>query len=133
MADLEEVPLLERILAWTRWRGRMRRRSFWMRLLAATATFVVLFVFLDGTLGHASTLVLYPPFFAVLLSLAIRRLHDQARGAPWLVALLVPVLGPLVVAWWLGVTRGTQGDNQYGADPRRLDRDYLQVAIHEPA
>jgi uncharacterized membrane protein YhaH (DUF805 family) len=125
--------VLESILRWTRWRGRLRRRTFWWRLTAATLAFVVLFVFLERTTGHASTLLLYPPVFAVLLSLAVRRLHDQARTGWWLLASLVPVLGPLLVGWLLLFARGTRGDNQYDADPRLAGRDYLQVAIHEPA
>jgi uncharacterized membrane protein YhaH (DUF805 family) len=119
--------------AWTTWRGRMRRRAFLGRLLLAAIAFCVLFVFLERAFGRGSTLLLYPPFFAVLLSLAVRRLHDQARSGWWLLALLVPVLGPLLVGWWLLFARGTAGDNPHGADPRVDGRDYLQVAIHEPA
>jgi uncharacterized membrane protein YhaH (DUF805 family) len=125
--------VLDPILDWTRWRGRLRRRAFWLRLAVASVAFVVLFVFLERTAGRPATLPLYPPFFAVLLSLAVRRLHDQARAGGWLLMLLVPVLGPLLVGWLLLCARGTRGDNQYGADPRAVGRDYLQVAIHEPA
>lgn len=125
--------MLDPILDWMRWHGRLRRRVFWLRLALAGLAFVVLFVFLERTAGRAATLVLYPPFFAVLLSLSVRRLHDQARTGGWLLALLVPVLGPLLVAWLLLCARGTRGDNQYGADPRVAGRDYLRVAIHEPA
>jgi uncharacterized membrane protein YhaH (DUF805 family) len=125
--------LLQHILAWTRWRGRLRRSAYLLRLLAASATFIVLFVFLDRAVGHAATLLLYPPFFAVLACLAIRRLHDQARAGWWLLASIVPVLGPLLLGWWLLLVRGTVGDNQYGPDTRVAGRDYLKVAIHEPA
>ena len=70
---------------------------------------------------------------APLLSLSVRRLHDQARSAWWLLALIVPILGPLLLAFLLFFKRGTDGSNQYGDDPRRIGRDYLRVAIHEPA
>jgi uncharacterized membrane protein YhaH (DUF805 family) len=121
------------LVGWTRWRGRLRRRDFIARLALATAAFTVLFVFLDRTTGYASTLVLYPPYFVVLASLAVRRLHDQARSAWWLPVPVVPLLGPLILAWRLLLTRGTHGANQYGDDPRLRGYDYLQVAIHEPA
>ena len=111
----------------------MRRRTVLWKTGTTTIVFIVLFVFLDRTLGHASTLVLYPPLFVVLASLMARRLHDQARSAWWLLALLVPVAGPLLVTGLLFFARGTQGENQYGGDPRLAGRDYLQVAIHEPA
>lgn len=111
----------------------MRRRSFLWRTVFATTVFVVLYVFLQRTLGDASTLLLYLPYFAVMLSPAVRRLHDQTHSAWWLLAALVPVLGPLLLAFLLVFKRGTLGDNQYGEDPRTHGRDYLRVAIHEPA
>lgn len=121
------------LLDWARWSGRLRRRDFVLRLVVATVIFVVLFVFLDRLAGYGSTLVLYPSYFAVLASLFVRRLHDQARSAAWLLVPIVPVLGPLILAWRLLLTRGTHGANQYGDDPRVRGYDYLQVAIHEPA
>jgi uncharacterized membrane protein YhaH (DUF805 family) len=124
--------MMRMILAWLRWRGRLRRTTFlWMLLVSATV-FVVLYVFIDG-LDHAATLFLYPPAFAVWLSIAVRRLHDQARSARWLLAAIVPVLGPLLLALLLIFRRGTEGENQYGEDPRTRGRDYLTVRIHEPA
>ena len=121
------------LLAWTRWKGRLRRRDFLWMALAATAAFVVLYVFLQRSAGDNSTLLLYPPYFAVMLSLAVRRLHDQARSGWWLLPALVPVLGPLLLAFLLPFKRGTDGENQYGEDPCTRGRDYLRVAIHEPA
>ncbi|MEW9624767.1 DUF805 domain-containing protein [Rhodanobacter geophilus] len=124
---------MRRVREWIEWRGRMGRLAFLWRLAAAATVFVVLFVFLESVAGYASTLVLYPPFFAVLSSLAVRRLHDSARSAWHLLAPIVPVLGPVYLAGLLLFARGTQGDNQYGDDPRSRNRDYLQVSIHEPA
>lgn len=124
---------LKGIAAWVRWRGRLARRSFLARASVAIAVFVILFVFLDRMIGYDSTLALYPPFFAVMASLAVRRLHDQARSAAWLLVVLVPVLGPLILGWRLLLTPGTTSSNEYGDDPRTGDRDYLQVTIHEPA
>ncbi|MGG6463645.1 DUF805 domain-containing protein [Solilutibacter silvestris] len=115
------------MLNWLEWKGRLRRRSFLWRLVTASLVFIVLYVFMDRMLGHASTLLLYLPFFAVLLSLSVRRLHDQAKVAGWLLLLLVPVLGPLLVGFLLLFRRGTPGENQYGDDPRTRGRDYLEV------
>jgi uncharacterized membrane protein YhaH (DUF805 family) len=121
------------LLDWTRWRGRLRRRDFLARMVLAAVVFAVLFVFLERVAGYESTLLLYPPYFVVLASLCVRRLHDQARSAWWLLVMIVPLLGPLILAWRLLLTRGTHGANQYGDDPRLRGYDYLQVAIHEPA
>jgi uncharacterized membrane protein YhaH (DUF805 family) len=124
---------MEHVLAWFTWRGRLRRRSFWWMALLAGTVFVLLYNALNELAGPAATLLLYPPLFATLLSQAVRRLHDQARGGGWLLALLVPVLGPLLLAFLLGFKRGTPGENQYGEDPRLAGRDYLKVAVYEQA
>jgi uncharacterized membrane protein YhaH (DUF805 family) len=89
--------------------------------------FVVFYLAIERVAGVTATLLLYPPFIAYWLALAVRRLHDQARSAFWLLPLLVPVLGPLFVGYLLLFKRGTGGDNQYGDDPRVVGRDYLQV------
>src|SRR5688572_20367112 len=122
----------QRLRAWFGWRGRLRRRRYWLMAFVAAAVFVILYVFLERLAGRGATLVLYPPFFACQLALAARRLHDQARGAGWLLLVLVPVLGPLVVAYLLLLRRGTDGENQHGPDPRVVGRDYLSVDAYEP-
>jgi uncharacterized membrane protein YhaH (DUF805 family) len=124
---------MDRVLAWFSWRGRLRRRSLWWMALLASLAFALLFVALEGLAGRAATLLLYPPYFATLLSQAVRRLHDQARGGGWLLAVLMPVLGPLLVAFLRLFKRGTPGENQYGEDPRLAGRDYLKVAVYEQA
>ena len=124
---------MNRVLAWFTWRGRLRRRSFWWMSLLAGTVFVLLFLAIERLFGRGATLVLYPPLFATLASQSVRRLHDQARGGGWLLALLVPVLGPLLLAFLLPFKRGTAGENQYGEDPRLAGRDYLKVAVYEPA
>jgi uncharacterized membrane protein YhaH (DUF805 family) len=119
-----------RVYDWFVLRGRLRRRDFWAKALVSALFFIMLFVLLQRLFGSDGTLVLYPPFFAVWLSLMARRLHDQAKSAWWLFMVLVPVLGPLVMAFLLTLVRGTEGDNQYGADPITAGRDYLKVAVH---
>ena len=123
---------MNRVSAWFSWHGRLRRRSFWLMALLAGTVFVLLYNALDALGAHAATLLLYPPLFATLLSQAVRRLHDQARGGGWLLVLLLPVLGPLLVGFLLLFKRGTPGENQYGEDPRLAGRDYLKVAVYEP-
>ncbi len=112
-----------------RWRGRLRRRRYLFTMLLSIALFAMLYVFIERVAGRSATLLLYPFFFAHWLALSVKRLHDQAKSAPWLLALLIPILGPLFVGYLLLFGRGTPGDNQYGDDPRTVGRDYLQVRI----
>lgn len=109
-------------------RGRLARGRYGCCILALGAAFVVLFVFIDATVGYASTLVLYPPFFWSASALSVKRLHDRGHTAWRLLLVLIPVVGPLWLFIGLFLRGGTPGENQYGDDPRLFDADYLTVA-----
>ena len=66
---------------------------------------------LNGPVSWIVTVVLTVPDIAV----GCRRLHDGDKSG-WLQLIALTIVGfiPLVV-WW--ATRGTSGDNRYGADP----------------
>jgi uncharacterized membrane protein YhaH (DUF805 family) len=108
-------------------RGRMARASWWGSSLLAGLAFVILYVFLESVAGTKATWILYPPFAWIVLALAVKRLHDAAEGALWLVVLAIPVLGPLWLFWKLALRRGSPGENQYGPDPLDRNADYLVV------
>ena len=64
-----------------------------------------------GLILHLVSSILYIPSLAV----ATRRLHDTNRGIWWLLLTLLPIIGWI----WLFILlclRGTDGDNDYGAD-----------------
>lgn len=53
------------------------------------------------------------------LSVTIRRIHDiNLSGWYWLIS-CIPLFGTIVMLVW-ACTKGTQGDNQYGADPLEI-------------
>jgi uncharacterized membrane protein YhaH (DUF805 family) len=106
---------------------RLARGPFWWLCIGLWVAFAILFVFLDTSLGRASTYVLYPPFLWILSALLIKRLHDRGHGASRLLLALIPVVGPLWLMVSLGFRKGTDGDNQYGPDPLLVNVDYLTV------
>ena len=60
-------------------------------------------------------------------ALSVKRLHDTGRSGWALLALSVPVLGPLWLLLQLS-RRSVEGSNRYGSDPvARMD--YLKVDI----
>lgn len=115
-----------------RFRGRAPRFEFWWTSILLVVAFTILFVFLDATLGYASTLILYPPALWIALALAVRRMHDRGKSPAWLAIVLVPVLGPLWLLVDLGLRRGTPGENHYGPDPLERDSGYLTVKTNRP-
>jgi uncharacterized membrane protein YhaH (DUF805 family) len=63
---------------------------------------------------------LWLPFILYLfgiVSVAIKRLHDQDMSGVWVLACCVPYLGELFSLIVLGRLKGTGGSNDYGADP----------------
>ena len=103
-------------------RGRAMRSEYWWFVLFLIVANIVLSV-IDTTLfGHgADNVQLLSGLFAlatILPSLAAgaRRLHDTGRTGWWLLIALIPILGTLVLIWFL--TRPSDpGENDYGAAP----------------
>ena len=107
--------------------GRARRAEFWWFALFNSAVFVILSV-IELTFGDAHRwmmgeggpgLVGGVYWLAILLpslAVTVRRLHDTDRSGWWLLLEFVPVIGPLVLIWFLA-TPGTAGPNRVGPDP----------------
>ncbi len=54
--------------------------------------------------------------FLPTIALSVRRLHDINRSGWWLLIATIPVIGAIVLIIW-HCTKGTEGDNRFGADP----------------
>jgi len=112
-------------------RGRLSRGRFWQAALSVWLLFWLAFAALDGV--STFDLTRFPAFLliAALLCLASKRYHDLDRSSLWLLLLLMPVLGVVVVFYELGFRRGSVGENSFGTDPRDLEslgRDYATVS-----
>jgi uncharacterized membrane protein YhaH (DUF805 family) len=104
-------------------RGRARRSEYWYFYLftvvlniATTAIDRVLGIadeFGTGPVGIIASLAIVLPWLAV----GVRRLHDTSRSGWWLLMLLVPVVGWILLIVWFA-TDSTPGDNQYGPSPK---------------
>lgn len=66
-----------------------------------------------GTIGSLLSLALLLPN----LALGFRRLHDRNKSAWWLLLILIPIIGWIILFVWLYCLRGTVGDNRFGPDP----------------
>lgn len=108
-------------------RGRLSRSTFWTYSLAAWIVFILLFMGFERAFGHASTLLLYPPLFVVLVALITKRLHDRNKRGAWILVVLIPIAGPILLVTELGCLRGSTGPNRYGRDPSEFYPDYQVV------
>jgi uncharacterized membrane protein YhaH (DUF805 family) len=92
--------------------GRAARSEYWWFVLFQ-ALAVVAAGILDIFIGFLQPLVilgLILPGIAV----TVRRLHDTDRSGWWFLISLVPLVGFVVLLVFL-VTRGTDGENRFGA------------------
>lgn len=123
-------------LAWKRifdFRGRSRRKEYWLFalfhliVLCAFGFAIGAIPYAPGQDPYSATAVLW---FGVLglfvfyflgscivnLSLLIRRLHDINATGWWVLVMFVP-MGSLVI-FIFTLIRGTEGENQYGHNPK---------------
>ncbi|MEZ3501229.1 DUF805 domain-containing protein [Pantoea sp. KPR_PJ] len=102
--------------------GRCRRKTFWLFLLFSTLISLAcsavdellgLNVFRDqGLLSLIYSVAVLIPSVAV----GVRRLHDLDRSGWWLLIMLIPLLGTLLLLIYFCL-RGTVGPNRFGPDP----------------
>ncbi|WP_371169447.1 DUF805 domain-containing protein [Aliiroseovarius sp. 2305UL8-7] len=101
--------------------GRAARSEFWFFALFTTLGSIVLGIVDTVIFGAGNDFSPLSSIFslAVLLpslAVAARRLHDIDRTAWWLLLVLVPIVGWLVLLYF-HVLKGTDGPNRFGNDP----------------
>ena len=107
--------------------GRSRRKEYWYFFLFNLLISLFL-TFVDGLTGSLDpdtgygllsgiyTLALLIPGIAV----GVRRLHDTDRSGWWLLIVLIPIIGVLVLLYFT-VSKGNSGSNRYGSDPKEVN------------
>lgn len=107
-------------------KGRARRKEYWMFVLCYVALYLALIVVdgLTGTFDMGTERGLLSGLFLVgtllpSLAVAVRRLHDTDRSGWWLLISLIPLIGQIVLLYFL-IQEGDEGGNEYGRDPRTV-------------
>ena len=101
--------------------GRAHRTEFWMFVLFSVIITIALSVIgyvVMGSNGQSALSGIYG--LAVLLpslGVEVRRLHDTNHTGWWILIGLVPLIGSLVLLYFL-VQDSDAGDNQYGPNPK---------------
>jgi uncharacterized membrane protein YhaH (DUF805 family) len=109
--------------------GRAMRSEYWWWTLFAFLVALVTSI-VDGVV--VAPMLGYEPFsedaiepLSALVSLAlflpglavgVRRLHDLDKSGWWMLIVLIPLIGIIVLIYWF-VHRGTDGPNRFGDSP----------------
>jgi uncharacterized membrane protein YhaH (DUF805 family) len=106
--------------------GRARRMEYWMFTLVSFVVSILIGFgvgFVGGMLGLDRTMITILSFaysVAVLipsLAVSVRRLHDTGRSGWWLLIVVVPLVGAIVLLVF-SLQDSEQGTNAYGRNPK---------------
>ena len=100
--------------------GRARRSEYWWFALFSIIGSIILSI-VDSVLGIQALSSLWS--LALLLpSICVggRRLHDLDKSAWWMLIVLIPLIGWIIMIVW-AATKGTDGPNRFGSDPLQGD------------
>jgi FAD/FMN-containing dehydrogenase/uncharacterized membrane protein YhaH (DUF805 family) len=95
-------------------RGRIPRADYLHAVILLSCSFYILYTLLFHFGGSVSTWLIYPPFYWCVWATSCKRLHDVGKSGWWLLASLIPVLGPLYLAIHLFLRSGQRDDNRFG-------------------
>lgn len=98
--------------------GRARRAEYWYFVLFNFIATLIL-ASIDGVIGSGGALGGIYSLGVLIPTLAVlwRRLHDTGRSGAWVLILLVPLAGPIILLVFL-VQDSQETDNQWGSNPK---------------
>ncbi len=110
-------------------KGRMRRRDFWIYVAVFWTAYIALIAgnaavlhaaspFTPGRSAGICILASLPLVVWIYLALHIKRLHDINRPALAVISTLRPILGWIWGFAECGLRDGTAGPNAYGPSPK---------------
>jgi uncharacterized membrane protein YhaH (DUF805 family) len=126
-------------------RGRIPRRVFWLHYVLPIFAVGIVAMILDAMLGlwlvapaaeggpefsSGTGLLSTVAWLGTLvpsISSNVTRLHDRGHSAWWLLWLLLPLAGAIVLLVQIGFLRGDAGPNRYGPAPDRPVADRVGV------
>ena len=103
----------------TSFEGRIGRGDWWKGFVG-----LLVLQFLSWLLFGDDGLVAFVVSVLLLfagIALHVKRLHDRGKSWPWLLLLLIPVIGLIWAIVDLGILEGEAGANQYGPPPLASD------------
>ncbi len=103
--------------------GRAQRKEYWffylfnfLITLALSSAEVVLNIAPESD-RSVSVMLYFLAVFIPVIAVSVRRLHDTGRSGWWLLIGLIPLLGVLILLFFM-IEDGNVGQNAYGLNPK---------------
>ncbi len=105
--------------------GRALRSEYWwwtlfviLMQIATSIIDAVIFGVGEGSL-QVLTLLVSLALFLPGLAVTVRRLHDTGHSGWWILIILIPLIGWVVLIYWM-IKKGEEGTNKYGGPASAL-------------
>jgi len=96
--------------------GRARRKEYWMFILFNIIVSIVINV-VGAVIGFEMLGLIYSlAVFLPSIAVGARRLHDTGRSGWWLLLILVPIIGAIVLIIFF--VQDSHDENKFGANPK---------------
>ena len=109
--------------------GRARRSEFWYWQLFNLIMNIIFFI-LAYVISTQISFVLIPIFIIIsliflfpTLTIMVRRLHDTGRSGWFLLLLLIPIIGWIILTIWF--CQDSDYQNEYGPSPKVVSSGYI--------
>jgi uncharacterized membrane protein YhaH (DUF805 family) len=114
-------------------RGRLRRKDFWIATLIQYAVIFVVFGAGESVrraFGFSPVGIVLLGLFGLVdlawvvfgvwagLAVSVKRCHDRNQSGWWVLLQLIPIIGAFWALINLGILDGTPADNQFGPSPK---------------
>ncbi len=101
--------------------GRCRRADYWQAWLVNMIIMIISLVLgVIPVLGVVITVLSAIYSLATIvpgISLEFRRLHDIGKSGAYILFILIPIVGPIMLILWFA-REGERGENKYGRNPK---------------
>lgn len=106
--------------------GRINRLPFFIYTFTLLIINLLYFNFLDPVIPNYLSNIIQTLFLIIFVYLMIERYHDMDKQGLWVLLLLIPVLGAIIVSIQLLFVKGTKGKNKYGLDKLTKQETYYK-------
>lgn len=117
---------IEAITNYVNFKGRARRKAYWMFVLFNVIIMVLLSLLdaaFDISVGYSNMGLIYFIYTLFILlpsiSVSVRRLHDTGRSGWWYLINFVPFVGGIIFIVFMCLD-SYYGENQYGPCPKQV-------------